>query len=79
MGLPMYGQAFSIADRTNTGLNSKASGKGQAGQFTRAAGFLAYYEVRIIYRYILLSLYKRAKAVFSLYKDLAKDQNASIL
>ena len=45
MGMPMYGQSFSIAERTNTGLNSPAYGRGQAGEFTRAGGFLAYYEI----------------------------------
>jgi len=44
MGMPTYGQAFSLKDTSNTGLNSPAS-KGQAGQYTRAAGFLAYYEI----------------------------------
>lgn len=47
LGMPLYGQSFSINDPTNTGLNSPARSGGQAGQFTRARGFLAYYEVRI--------------------------------
>ena len=46
MGMPMYGQSFSLNDPTNTGLKSKAT-KGNAGPQTRAAGFLSYYEVRI--------------------------------
>lgn len=45
MGMPMYGQSFSLTDSTKTGLNQKAGGPGQAGQYTRAAGFLAYYEI----------------------------------
>merc|ERR1719285_304472 len=44
MGMPTYGQAFSLKSTSNTGLNSPAS-KGQAGKYTRAAGFLAYYEI----------------------------------
>ena len=44
MGIPTYGQAFTLHDQSNTGLGSPAS-KGKAGQFTRAAGFLAYNEV----------------------------------
>lgn len=45
MGMPLYGQSFTLADTKNHGLNSRAPGPGQAGESTRAAGFLAYYEV----------------------------------
>lgn len=45
MGVPLYGQSFSLSDPKNNGLNAKASGPGTAGEYTRAAGFLAYYEV----------------------------------
>lgn len=45
MGMPLYGQSFTIHDpRANTGLNSPASA-GNAGEFTKAAGFLSYYEI----------------------------------
>lgn len=46
MGMPLYGQSFTLSDAKNYGLNSRAPGPGTAGEFTRAAGFLAYYEVR---------------------------------
>ena len=45
MGMPLYGQAFTLNDQSNNGLNAPANQKGQAGEFTRAAGFLAYYEI----------------------------------
>ncbi|XP_055600306.1 probable chitinase 10 [Uranotaenia lowii] len=45
MGMPLYGQSFMLADVKNNGLNAKAPGAGQAGEYTRAAGFLAYYEI----------------------------------
>uniref|UniRef100_A0A1B0D7M5 Chitinase n=1 Tax=Phlebotomus papatasi TaxID=29031 RepID=A0A1B0D7M5_PHLPP len=45
MGMPLYGQSFTLADAKNNGLNAKAPGPGQAGEFTKAAGFLAYYEI----------------------------------
>ncbi|XP_058056417.1 probable chitinase 10 [Anopheles bellator] len=45
MGMPLYGQSFQLADNKKNGLNAKAPGPGQAGEFTRAAGFLAYYEI----------------------------------
>ncbi|XP_012524289.2 probable chitinase 10 [Monomorium pharaonis] len=45
MGMPLYGQSFTINDpKAGTGLNSPASA-GNAGEFTRAAGFLSYYEI----------------------------------
>lgn len=45
MGMPMYGQSFQLENANNNGLNARAPGPGQAGEFTRAAGFLAYYEI----------------------------------
>ena len=44
MGMPFYGQAFTLDDEANNGLNAKGT-KGQPGKFTRQAGFLAYYEI----------------------------------
>ncbi|TRY79747.1 hypothetical protein TCAL_01968 [Tigriopus californicus] len=45
MGMPLYGQAFSLQNPSENGLNAPAPQKGQAGPFTQAAGFLAYYEI----------------------------------
>ncbi|KAG8229921.1 hypothetical protein J437_LFUL009655 [Ladona fulva] len=45
MGMPLYGQSFTLTQASTNGLNARASGPGQAGEFTRAAGFLAYYEI----------------------------------
>lgn len=45
MGMPMYGQSFRLEKESEHGLNAKAPGPGEAGEFTRAAGFLAYYEI----------------------------------
>jgi chitinase len=47
MGMPMYGQSFSLAETTNNGLNVPTYGGGEAGDQTRARGFLSYYEVKI--------------------------------
>jgi chitinase len=41
----MYGQSFTLEDPTSNGLNAKAKGPGEAGEFTRQGGFLAFYEV----------------------------------
>lgn len=45
MGIPMYGQSFSLADSSNNGLNALTYGGGEAGEETRARGFLSYYEI----------------------------------
>ncbi len=45
MGIPLYGQSFTLENTNSSGLNAKAPAPGEAGEFTRAAGFLAYYEV----------------------------------
>ncbi|XP_052837394.1 probable chitinase 10 [Drosophila gunungcola] len=45
MGMPMYGQSFSLADQKHRSLNDKCVGPGLAGTYTRAGGFLAYYEI----------------------------------
>lgn len=55
MGMPLYGQSFSLTDENKNGLNERAPLPGQAGEFTRAAGFLAYYEVSCLDQKQLLS------------------------
>ncbi|XP_014602332.1 PREDICTED: probable chitinase 3 [Polistes canadensis] len=45
MGAPMYGQSFSLAQSTQRGLNAPTYGGGEAGEATRARGFLSYYEI----------------------------------
>lgn len=46
MGLPFYGQSFSLAENTGTGLGVPTSAGGEPGDETRARGFLAFYEVK---------------------------------
>ncbi|XP_076756261.1 putative chitinase 10 [Xylocopa sonorina] len=45
MGAPLYGQSFSLAERSQRGLNAPTYGGGEAGEATRARGFLSYYEI----------------------------------
>lgn len=45
LGMPTYGQSFSTADTTRHGLNVPSYGGGEAGEDTRARGFLSYYEI----------------------------------
>jgi chitinase len=43
--MPLYGQSFTLSDEKRNGLNANAPGPGTAGEFTRAAGFLSFYEI----------------------------------
>jgi chitinase len=45
LGMPTYGQSFTLENVNNNELNAKAPGPGLAGEFTRSAGFLAFYEI----------------------------------
>jgi chitinase len=49
LGVPFYGQSFSLEDGAGTGLGSPTYAGGEAGDETRARGFLSYYEVLISY------------------------------
>lgn len=51
--MPLYGQSFTLADSSNYALNEPSYGPGEAGEFTRAGGFLAFYEVNQLVKYIL--------------------------
>lgn len=45
MGVPFYGQSFVLSSAQNYDLNAPSYGPGEAGKYTRANGFLAYYEI----------------------------------
>jgi len=45
LGLPIYGRSFALNDASQNGIGAPAIGGGQAGPWTRAKGFLGYYEV----------------------------------
>lgn len=49
IGMATYGRSFTLQDPTNFGMGAPVSGSGKAGNTTRSAGFLAYYEVRFIF------------------------------
>ena len=47
MGMPMYGQTFTIGSSDEHGIGAPAPrGGGKKGRFTRQKGFASYYEVR---------------------------------
>merc|ERR1712088_1000626 len=46
MGMPMYGQTFTLGSTSETGLGAPAPrGGGNKGRFTRQKGFASYYEI----------------------------------
>lgn len=45
VGLALYGRSFTLTDPYNNGVGAPAKGKGNAGNYTREAGFLSYFEV----------------------------------
>lgn len=45
IGMGMYGRSFTLTDPAHNTVGAPAQGPGQAGQFTREAGFLSYYEI----------------------------------
>lgn len=40
-----YGRSFTLASLEHHGMNAPSAGGGKAGEFTREAGFLAFYEI----------------------------------
>lgn len=47
MGIPFYGQSFSLMENAGTGLGESSYAGGNAGDETRARGFLSFYEVMV--------------------------------
>ena len=45
LGMPLYGHSFTLTNPAENGLNAPATGGGTEGEFTKAKGFLAYYEI----------------------------------
>lgn len=45
VGVPSYGQSFTLVDPNNNGVGAPTTGPGEAGPVTQAAGSLAYYEI----------------------------------
>lgn len=45
MGSPTYGLTYTLANPQNHDLNAPTTGAGQAGEFTKSPGSLAYYEL----------------------------------
>ncbi|KAJ1520441.1 hypothetical protein ONE63_003572 [Megalurothrips usitatus] len=46
LGLPLYGQSFTLEDVNKHSLHDKTKGPGVAGELTQAASTLAFSEVK---------------------------------
>lgn len=45
VGMATYGRSFTLASSANYGMNAPSAGGGKAGEYTREAGFLSFYEI----------------------------------
>ncbi|XP_076472360.1 LOW QUALITY PROTEIN: acidic mammalian chitinase-like [Babylonia areolata] len=45
VGMPLYGRSFTLNSASNSGIGAPASRPGEAGHYTREAGYMSYYEV----------------------------------
>lgn len=50
LGMATYGRSFTLVSGSNNGVGAPARGPGNAGTYTREAGFLAYYEICVFAR-----------------------------
>lgn len=47
LGLPLFARTFQLAHAAQHDLHAPTIGNGTEGPFTRSAGFLSYFEVRL--------------------------------
>jgi len=59
VGIPTFGVTYTLADKRQHGLKAASVGPGQAGQYTKEPGVLAYYEVLVVFKSALRSLTSR--------------------
>lgn len=45
MGIPLYGQSFTLSQKTAHGINSPSRSAGEPGEYTKQPGMLSYYEI----------------------------------
>lgn len=45
VGLPFYGQTYTLSSNSEHGLGDPAKGSGYPGEYTQQPGMLAYYEI----------------------------------
>lgn len=45
VGIPFYGQTFTLTRKTEHSLNARCTGPGSPGEYTKQPGMMAYYEI----------------------------------
>lgn len=45
VGIPLYGQSFTLAQKMSHSVNSPSTGPGEPGEYTKQPGMLAFYEI----------------------------------
>lgn len=53
MGIPFYGQTFTLSNPAQNGLRAPVSTNGDAGPVTRQRGMMAYFEICKIGKYVM--------------------------
>lgn len=60
MGVPLYGQSFTLDEPKENGEGTKVIWPGDAGEYTQQPGMLAYYEIcsrsKIMFLFSLVNL-----------------------
>ncbi|XP_060701392.1 acidic mammalian chitinase-like isoform X2 [Hemiscyllium ocellatum] len=68
VGFPTYGRTFTLST-SQTGVGAPASGPGQAGTFTREAGFLSFYEICTFLKSATINLIEDQKVPYAVKGD----------
>ena len=45
MGIPLYGQSYTLKSKSNSKVNAPTKGPGRAGSYSLQPGFLTYFEI----------------------------------
>ena len=45
VGIPFYGQTYTLQSKSNSNINAPTKGPGRAGSYSLQPGFLTYYEI----------------------------------
>ena len=45
MGIPLYGQSYTLKSKSNSKVNAPTKGPGRAGPYSLQPGFLTYFEI----------------------------------